>query len=56
MVDHQEALVALKALIMIAGANFPSNCDITISTVGKNRASITMPDYVLLSLLIKDES
>ena len=42
---------AIEGLIKIAESNFPTLCDITLSTSGPNTASIRVPTLALRGLL-----
>lgn len=49
--SEKKAMKAVRALIDIADANFPSDCDIVLHAPGKQTASIKMPSYLLAGIL-----
>lgn len=46
-----DAMTAVKAVIDIARANFPADTNVTVSTVGKQTASVTISCFLLAQML-----
>lgn len=49
--SDNEIEAALEGVLAVARSNFPADTDITISTTGKNSASVRLPTYIMTGIL-----
>lgn len=45
--SDEQVINGIKGVLAVAASNFPSSTNITISTNGKNSASVQLPYYTL---------
>lgn len=54
--EDARTIEAVRAVVMVAGSNFPAETNVEIRALGANTACITIPSYRLAMLLILAES